>query len=266
MIVITVAVGKGGAGKTATAAELVYQLAGEGYRVLAGDCDGQGNLSTRLGLPLSTGPLGMADVLIDGVELAAAATASTSVAGVDVLRGSEDLDAVTPELVSDLMMALRIDLHAAEASQRWDVAVLDTPTTQGPLTLSALVASDLIVATVDSGVEALDQLGLLQARVRSKIARRLNPGAQVDAVVPCKIDQRKVLDRQVLADLSENYGEITTSPVRAAVAVAESYVARQPVGVYAPSSPVAEDYRLALAPVRARVAQMRNAAEGSDRG
>ena len=54
MTVYTLALPKGGTGRTTTAAELVAHLAASGRRVLAIDLDQQGNLSHRLGFTSDT--------------------------------------------------------------------------------------------------------------------------------------------------------------------------------------------------------------------
>ena len=249
MIVYTVAMGKGGAGKTATAAELAAGLAAAGARVLAIDTDPQGNLSTRLGLDFDPGPTGTADVLLGAARLDEAAEPSPVVAGVEVLRGSADLLGVTLTEVPDLLVALKDEL--GEWSTRYDAAVIDTSTHQGPLTLAALAAADTIIATVAPSVEALDQCAQLRDTIASKIARRVNRGARIGYIVPCRVDRRRVLDRQVLDEL-DTLGVPVSPPVRDAVAVAESYASQMPASLYAPESPVVADYAAALAPLIAQ--------------
>ena len=56
--VITVAIEKGGAGKTVTAQNIAYLMGDEGKRVLCVDTDPQGNLTTSLsGGELITSPM-----------------------------------------------------------------------------------------------------------------------------------------------------------------------------------------------------------------
>ena len=247
MTVYAVASPKGGSTKTTTAAELTAALARRGRRVLAIDVDQQGNLTTRLGITRAHPVAAVAaDVLSGEATATEAAIPSPSVPGAYVVAGTHDLAAVEhrPEVIT----ALRD--HLPEISAEWDDVVIDTPPALGVVTLAALAAADVVVASVACETEAFDQLDRLVAVVEKRITR-MRPGQQVDWIVPTRYDGRRLLDRDVVAELTRRHPGKVTTPVREAVAARDAYTAGQPVSVYAPHSGIAADYAAALATILA---------------
>ena len=245
MTTYTVALSKGGSTKTTTAAELVTALASRGRRVLAIDLDQQGNLSTRLGLTAHTDVGGVAaDVLVGTIDAVDAATPSPAVDGVDVLAGTHDLANMDqqPEVITALRDCLP-SLH------EWDDVVIDTPPALGLVTLAGLAAADVVIAAVACETEAYDQLARLADVIRARIARRLKRGQRIHWVVPTRHDPRRLLDRDVVAQLNADWPGQVTNPIREAVAARDAFTAGLPVSVYAPNAPITADYRSATATI-----------------
>ena len=246
MSVYAVALSKGGSTKTTTAAELVTALTRQGRRVLAIDLDQQGNLTTRLGVTDDTKVAAVAaDVLTAAASAQQAAIPAPSVPGASLLAGTHDLASLDhlPEVVT----ALRD--HLPQVAGEWDDVVIDTPPALGVVTLAALAAADVVVAAVACETEAYDQLDRLVQVIDQRIAPRMRPGQQVHWIVPTRFDGRRLLDRDVVAMLTEHHPGRVTPPVREAVAVRDAYTSGMPVTVYAPESGVAADYAAALAPI-----------------
>ncbi|MEG2578882.1 MAG: ParA family protein [Glutamicibacter sp.] len=244
MIIYTFTLPKGGSTKTTSSSEAAAQLAAAGLRVLAIDLEPQGNLSTRLGIDdyMEIEAVAM-DVLTGEATAAEAAVPSPTVPGVDVLVGTRALmDAERhPEIVGSLQH------HLPTLADHWDAVVIDTPPGLGILTHAALAAADVIVAPMAAQVEAFDQIPILEEFVAKRIARMMRrPEAKVNWIMPTGFDTRQVLDREILQNLQDEYGERVTGMVRHSVKVKESYVAMMPPSVYAPDSPGAEDYKKAL--------------------
>lgn len=238
MTTFSVAQSKGGSTKTTTAAELAYALAQRGRRVLAIDTDQQGNFGARLGLSEGMYVTAVtADVLV-GDATALGAVVSPSVPGVCVLAGTHDLADLDrhPEVIT----ALRD--HLPEVAHAYDDVVIDTPPALGLVTLSALAAADIVVASVACETEAFDQLDRLRDVIAQRVARRLNPRARIDWVIPTRHDGRRLLDREIVELLTEQWGAAVTPPVREAVAARDAYSAGLPVSAYAPTSGIAADY------------------------
>lgn len=246
MTVYVVALAKGGSTKTTTAAEIVAGLAGQGRRVLAIDLDQQGNLTTRMGITRAVEIEADAADLMKGEATAQqAAVASASVAGADVIAGTQALASV--EFMPESAGALRDYLPTLAD---WDDVVLDTPPALGVITLAAIAAADVVVAPVSCEGEAYEQLDRLERFVAARVAR-MRPGQEIHAVIPTRYDARRILDREVVAQLQARHGGKVTRPVREGVAARDSYLAGQPVSLYDPRCGVATDYAHALAPILA---------------
>lgn len=243
MTVYTVALSKGGSTKTTTAAEVIAELARSGRKVLGIDLDQQGNLTTRCGLTRSSEVDAVAvDVLLGQATIAEAATVAPSVPGAHIMAGTHDLADVEhrPEVIT----VLRDQLPRIVGE--WDDVVIDTPPALGLVTLAALAAADVIVASVACEAEAYDQLDRLVDVIAQRIAPTLRPGQQIHWIIPTRFDQRRLIDREVVELLTERFPGKVTSPVREAVAAKDAYSAGEPVSVYAPSSGIAQDYAEAL--------------------
>jgi len=241
-----VALSKGGSAKTATAAELIAELARHGRQVLAIDLDEQGNLTKRLGITDNTEAGGDAfDVLTAAATAAEAAVPAPAVPGASVIIGTHALAnaAQHPEIIT----ALRD--YLPQLVGEWDDVVIDTPPAMGLVTMAGLAAADVVVAAVACKTETYDQLARLTSVIEHRIAPRMHPGQKVHWIVPTLYDGRRRLDREVLDLLTAEFPGRVTHTVREAVAVADAYTAGMPVSTYDPSSPVAQDYAAALTPV-----------------
>lgn len=242
--VYAIALPKGGSTKTTTAAELAARLAAAGHRTVAIDLDRQGNMTTRLGIGRDAAPEAVAaEVLTQAATVDDAAMESPTVPGVWVVAGTSDLSEI--EQQPDMVLALSVLIPTLTS---WDAVVIDTPPAQGVLTLAALAAADQVIASASVDAESYDQLRELE-RLVERVSQRLRPGQQIHWVVPTKYNRRRLLDREVLAEMTTRYDGRVTSPVREAVAVRDAYVSGMPIGIYAPDSPVAQDYADALAPI-----------------
>lgn len=241
-MIYTIALGKGGTGKSSIAAELVRQLSDAGRRVVALDVDRQGNFTTRLGVDRNTEvEYVSADVLTGEATIEDAAIPSPSVDGVHVVAATNGLSGLDnrPEIVAGLRASLA-DTTA------WDDIVIDTPPSLGPLTQAAITAADVIVAPVSCDGEAYEQLAQLQQFIQERVNRPMRRDLQIDWVIPTKYDKRRVLDREVIELLHERYGEHVTPPIRETVVVKDSYLAKLPVSLYAPSHVIVDDFRQSL--------------------
>ena len=243
MTVYAIAIGKGGTGKSTTAAALTDYLRQQGRRVLAVDMDRQGNLSSLLGIPPDyEGEVEAVthDVLTGAASLEQAATNSPTLDGVQVLVGTTDLGQLTPTEVPDLVTSLRDEL--ASTAPTWDDVVIDTPPSLGPLTLAGLAAAEVIVCACSTDQFAVEQVEQLHDVIAGQVARRLNKSAHVSWIVPTMHDARAASSRAALDTLTSTYPERVTTPIRWAQTIRSAALAGLPVTTFRPKSAAAQDY------------------------
>ena len=77
------------------------------------------------------------------------------------------------------------------------------------------------------------------------VAKRLNPGLSITALLPIEFVPGQVLSRDVVATLSCTFGDALLPSIRRSVRVGEAPHAHQPLTVYAPKDAVTTDFRAA---------------------
>lgn len=233
---------KGGVGKTTTTANLGAALARTGHKVLVIDLDPQANLTLHLGARVEPDRPSIYQALMgqcpfeDVVRL----TAQTNLS---LIPASIDLAGAEIELVSMVgrEKVLRDGLKALKPS-RWDFILIDCPPSLGLLTINALTAANGLLIPVQAEFFALQGLSQLLATVEL-VRKRLNPKLQLRGILPCLVDGRRNLSREVLARLSESFsGHVFNTPIRSTVALAEASGHGKTVFDYAPRSNGAVDY------------------------
>lgn len=235
MKVLTVFNHAGGAGKTSITRELGYELSQSGLRVLLIDLDPQANLTNWLGLS----DVGRAETVQQVAAEGGPLPQPREAFGMHVIPSHVSL-----ALVEGLMMG-RVGAHmrlrsALQAVQNdYDVVLIDSPPSLGQLSILGAMAADQMIVPVPTRQKGLDALpGLNEAFTEYQAVK---PDLTVAIYVPTLYDARRLHDREVLTELRENLRPLAQPiPQREAVWL-DSTTAGQPVGVYAPRSPVHQD-------------------------
>jgi chromosome partitioning protein len=248
---VVVANQKGGVGKTTTVVNLGAALTELGRRVLVIDLDPQANASTWLG---SVDARALYEVFESGAPLEGAVR-PTDVSGLDLVPSSSwmtraERNAAT-QAGAEMILRQAIDELPAD---RWDVILMDCPPALGLLSYSALAAGTEVLVPVQTRVMPLAGLVALTQTIDT-VRLRLNRALRLSAVLPCQVDIRTSLSKEVVEVLRERFGDIVMSTmIRESVRIAEAPGHRQPVTVYAPDSQAAADYRAAALEFDARSA------------
>jgi len=235
MQIITIAVQKGGTGKTTTAATLAQAAAYKGRRVLAIDLDPQGNLSVTLAAQMIP-ETGNSYNLLMG--LPPADLIQTTEQGIDVIPACLDLATIS----SGKGSARRLQRALEPIKNSYDLIVIDTPTA-AELQYNALQAATglIIPLQADSyNIQSLYQITDIAGQIRKS-----NPALSIKGVIMTNYNGQTRHARQI-REAIQKQAEALQLPylgeIRRAIAIQEAATLRQSLFEYAPTSNPARDY------------------------
>jgi len=248
---------KGGVGKTTTCVNLGAALARRGQEVLLVDIDPQANLTVHVGLDPRTVERSTYTLLLGRHDLASAVR-PTSTAGMSVVPSTLALANAEIQLAS----AVGRELILREALEVWlgpqpspkaDFVIIDCPPSLGILTMNALCASSDVLLPLQAEFFALQGVaGILESL---KAVQRLNRALKLSYVVPCMVDRRKTLARDVLEEVRRYFGNLLVqTTIRANVKLAEAPSHGLTIFEYDASSNGAKDYAALAAELLGEIA------------
>jgi chromosome partitioning protein len=236
---------KGGVGKTATAVNLAYQAARDGYRVLLWDLDPQGAASFLFRIRPRVKGGGKA--LIRGTRPVEDAIKGTDFDGLDLLPADFTYRNLDLMLDSAKKPARRLASLLAPLQDDYDVVVLDCPPSISLLSESVLHAADLLLVPLiptTLSVRTLDQLTEFIAGFSGHRPRVLAFFSMMDG--------RKKLHREIAAELPAGRAEFAATAIPALSIVERMSVERAPVSAFSPRSQAALRYAGLWAEARER--------------
>ena len=230
---------KGGVAKTTTTLNLAVALAESGHRVLAIDLDPQGNLTMSQGIDPDKVEKSMFDVLVHRTPI----TEIIQEREIDIAVGSIDLAGAEIAMSTQIGRERSLEKAIEEVGDDYDFVCIDTPPSLGLLTVNALTAADKVIVPVQC--EYLSMRGLVQLQNTLQMIREnLNPGVEIEGILPTMLDSRTVHAKEAVEILEENFGDLVfKSRIRKAIKFAEAPVRGASVLKYDPTSNAAESYR-----------------------
>jgi chromosome partitioning protein len=237
--VIAFANQKGGVAKTTTALNLAVAFKESGHRVMAVDMDPQGNLTMSQGVDPDKVDRSMFDVLVHRIpirEIIVEREIDVAVASID-LAGAEI--AMSTQIGRERSLQKALDA----VKDDYDFICIDTPPSLGLLTVNALTAADKVIVPVQC--EYLSMRGLVQLQNTLQMIREnLNPGVEIEGILPTMLDSRTVHAKEAVEILEENFGDLVfKSRIRKAIKFAEAPVRGSSVIKYDPNGKAAGAYR-----------------------
>lgn len=237
-VVISVALQKGGVGKSTTAQALASTLGFKHKKVLLIDMDSQGNVTYSSGV--DSPQLTITDVLGEDCrpdEALIHCKYYDLLASDSYLANVEMTEGVEPTLLKDVIEPIK---------DNYDFIIIDTPPALGNLSFNSLVASDYVIIPTEPRPFALQGLGALHSTIE-KVKNSLNSNLKVLGILLIKYSNRTVLNRDI-RDMIEDYAKqmntiVFCTSIREGIAVAEAQTVREPLIDYAKSSKPNIDYK-----------------------
>lgn len=234
---ITVALTKGGVGKTTTAVNLAAGLSAKGQRVLLIDADTQGQVSRALGIQPQAG-LGELAVGEASFEMATVSAREN----LWLIAGGQSLSSLRmfinkkefggEQTLNELLSVL---------DGQYDYVILDTSPGWDALSINVMFYADEILAPVS--LEVLTLRGLLDFNRNLSSIQKYHPKLTLSYVLPTFMDRRVKKSAEILNQLKGYFGPQLCTPIRYNVRLSEAPGYGQTIYEYSPTSTGAEDYR-----------------------
>ncbi|MCB0573401.1 MAG: ParA family protein [Saprospiraceae bacterium] len=206
MAVISVAIQKGGSGKTTTALNLAAAFRELGRKVLLVDLDPQSNLTQAMGFMEELEPsiYQLLKAESAGMETDLSQTILQA-NGMDILPASLELSAAELELVSVYGRENLLNTILEPVLNNYEYIIIDCPPSIGMLTVNALVASDYILMPMQA--EFLPMKGLRSFMRAMQGVKKLNRGIEILGILLTRFDSRVGMSHDISEKLEHEFGE-----------------------------------------------------------
>lgn len=243
MPIISIAMLKGGLGKTTTAINLAAALQLMGKKVLLVDVDPQANMSQALGIKEESVKSLFSELakVIKGETGDLSEVVIQTQSGLHLVPSSIELAGAELELVSVYGREQVITWMLEKLKDQYDFIFIDCPPAIGMLTVNALVASDYILIPMQAEFLPLKGLRIFMQHV--KTIKRLNNKLEVLGYVLTRYDERKVMNRQIFHQLEQEFGDkVFHTRIRSNIQLAKAQEAGTDIFHFDKHSHGAQDY------------------------
>jgi chromosome partitioning protein len=238
--IIAVTNQKGGVGKTTTAINFACGLSRRGKSVLLVDLDPQGHATIGLGVEPGTFQHGIQEVLLNKKRMEDVIL-PTKIRGLSLVPSHIRLDRAEQQLIAEMYRESILEKSLRGLDH--DFIVIDCRPTLGILTVNALKACDFALVPCEMARYALEGFADLMETIETvkggdafRIERSLR-------ILLTKYDSRKTVSIEWVMEQLEPYRSLLfQTRIRQSEALNQAHMAMEPIFVFKPSSPGAEDY------------------------
>ena len=230
--IISIALQKGGVGKSTTAQNLSAYLGGKGKKVLLIDLDAQCNTTFSSGA--------------EPKEQTASDFLGGQCSPEDAIISCSHYDIIPADAYLSNMERVDADKgllkhRLSSCIGKYDFIFLDCPPSLGNILKNALFASDLVIIAMDARPYAIQGIDAF-----SETMKEVNPDLGILGIVLVKYNDRSIINRDMRKSIKQYADSLKISMfntyIREGVAVPESQAMRQDLIDYAPKSNPASDY------------------------
>lgn len=226
MNVITVAMQKGGVGKSTTAAHVAAGLADMGRRVLLVDLDPQCSATDFFGLAFNPERCVYEFVMEGKVTESIYCVRNFHIVPGDRSWRDADMELYPEE---DGRHKLKNALNKLRQTVDFDFVVVDTPPNLGSLTANALVAANQVLVPVRTAQEDVNKVPVF-LEFFDRVKANLNQGSRLAGILPTQYDARRNQDRELVETLRSNPRGIRCfEPIPHRVRITECFTRKAPV-------------------------------------
>lgn len=211
--IITIAIHKGGTGKTTLVSHLAMHAHQQGLSVLLIDLDAQSNLSTFFKLDATNS--GSSSLFLEKPTF----EKQTIAEQFDLIHADEGLFGIE-RLPFESAQTFKKNLKAL--SKNYDLTIIDTPPTMGFAMLAPLIASDFVVSPVIPDAYSVNGVRSLFNRIKTVKAKQ-NPNLQFLGLVLNRFNSRNKQQAEMLKQFQTTLaGQIIAKPLADRSAIANA--------------------------------------------
>ena len=222
---------KGGVSKTTTAINLGAALAEAGHSVLLIDLDPQAGMTTSLGyFPDDLDEHSTMYHVLNGSVSLSEATRATKMAQMDFVPSTMELAAYESENGLESGWQHQLSNILSRADSKYDYILIDCPPSLGKLTVTALVASQMVIVPVQT-----DFLALVGTRHLIAIMEDLRSDANPDLdarFLRTMHDRRTAHSREVLWETVDSLDAVLETVIPYTVRFKDATVSGEPILLY----------------------------------
>ena len=240
-MILTVAFGKGGTGKTSTVLALANYAKIQGKRVLCIDADPQANCTFAMGGNASAPGL---YALLTGQTHATQVIQQTQ--QTDIISAGRDLAAAEMVLMNTPGRDFIIKQAIAPIVSQYDLIIFDTQPALNLLLYNALTASDAVILPMQAN--SFSFMGLYQMQMTiERIQQTTNPNLIVKGILLVKYKPRQTLASDLFNSIADQAQKMKTTVfntfIHDSVAVEQAQAMQQSLYTYAPNNRATNDYK-----------------------